>query len=499
VSNTPKAGLTELSSSTANQAVVVNVGGYAIIDQLLVPVVVDKDLTAAPGSPADGDMYIMASAWSGVANAAAGRLVFWRSSSNSWSVIIPRVGWRVAVADELDANSAPKMYSCTASGATSTWSLPESGLTNPMISPGDIIYGGSAGIPTRLGISTDGYVLTLSSGLPAWAAPTGGGGVGLTNWVDALSTSSPNATVPVASLTVTGVATNIDAVIAAKGTGATLAQIPDASAAGGNKRGASATDLQKVRSAAAQVATGTASVIGGGGNNTVVGDYSGILSGFGSSIPTSSLYRYSVICGGNGNSISAQYGFIGGGNGNSVTGDYASVLGGNSNVASGVYSSVTGGWGAGTRGVHGAEARASGIFSTTGDAQRSRHTLRRATSSATPDVLSSSGTTAVATNQVILPDNSAYAVSGRVVARSSAGDVAAWDFKGLIKRGSGAATTSLVGTITPISIAADSGASSWAITVTANTTLGCLTVGCTGAASTSIKWVADIETVEVVG
>ncbi|MDU4248996.1 DUF2793 domain-containing protein [Pseudomonas sp.] len=125
MSNTPKTGIEELSPTAANQAIIVNTGGYAVIDQLLVPTVVDKDLTAAPGSPVDGAMYIMASAWSGITGAAAGRLVFWRSSSSSWTVITPKVGWRVAVLDELDANSVPKQYACVTSGATSTWSQPD--------------------------------------------------------------------------------------------------------------------------------------------------------------------------------------------------------------------------------------------------------------------------------------------------------------------------------------------------------------------------------------
>jgi hypothetical protein len=41
---------------------------------------------------------------------------------------------------------------------------------------GDIIYASGANTPARLGIGTDGYVLTVSSGVPAWSAPTGGGG-----------------------------------------------------------------------------------------------------------------------------------------------------------------------------------------------------------------------------------------------------------------------------------------------------------------------------------
>lgn len=40
---------------------------------------------------------------------------------------------------------------------------------------GDILYANSSSTLAKLGISTDGYVLTLVSGLPVWAAPGGGG------------------------------------------------------------------------------------------------------------------------------------------------------------------------------------------------------------------------------------------------------------------------------------------------------------------------------------
>ena len=47
---------------------------------------------------------------------------------------------------------------------------------SPMTTAGDLIYGGVAGAGTRLGIGSNGYVLTVSSGAPVWAASSGGGG-----------------------------------------------------------------------------------------------------------------------------------------------------------------------------------------------------------------------------------------------------------------------------------------------------------------------------------
>jgi hypothetical protein len=45
---------------------------------------------------------------------------------------------------------------------------------SPMNASGDLIYGGTSGTGTRLAKGTDGNVLTLSGGIPAWSAPTGG-------------------------------------------------------------------------------------------------------------------------------------------------------------------------------------------------------------------------------------------------------------------------------------------------------------------------------------
>ena len=47
---------------------------------------------------------------------------------------------------------------------------------SPMTTAGDIIYGGTSGTGTRLGVGTNGQVLTLASGIPSWAAA--GGAVG---------------------------------------------------------------------------------------------------------------------------------------------------------------------------------------------------------------------------------------------------------------------------------------------------------------------------------
>lgn len=76
-----------------------------------------------------------------------------------------------------------------------------------------------------------------------------------------------------------GTGTHINAVLEAKGTGATTAQVPDGAVTGGNLRGGYATDFQKLRSDANQVASGTNSVVVGGSCNRAYGAHSSVLGG----------------------------------------------------------------------------------------------------------------------------------------------------------------------------------------------------------------------------
>jgi hypothetical protein len=52
---------------------------------------------------------------------------------------------------------------------------------------GDIIYASGANTPARLGIGSTSQVLTVSGGIPSWAAPASGGGLTL------ISTTTPSA------------------------------------------------------------------------------------------------------------------------------------------------------------------------------------------------------------------------------------------------------------------------------------------------------------------
>jgi hypothetical protein len=344
--------------------------------------------------------------------------------------------------------------------------------------------------------------------------------------------SSPNATVPVVAISEpinseTAGLVNSDIALVAKGTGATLAQVPDGTIVGGNKRGTGATDWQKDRHISTAIASGSYSTIGGGGLNSSSGQYGTIAGGYGN--VASSIYA--TVGGGQSNSASNTNAVVAGGNSNSATGtttaicggashtasaSTATVCGGNTNTASATASTVCGGRqntansdysfvGGGRRGTTRSIAGYQvfpacdvPIADALGISQSALLLLGRQTTDATATVLTSNSSAAGTTNQVILPNNSAYSFSGEVIAGvTGAGDTARWTINGAIKRGANAASTTMVGTATVTMSHFDVGAAAWVVAVTADTTNGGIKVEVTGAASTTIRWVCRISTVEM--
>lgn len=327
-----------------------------------------------------------------------------------------------------------------------------------------------------------------------------------------------NATVPVIAISEpvnseTAAATDADIALVAKNAGATLAQVPDGTVVGGNKRGAYATDWQKGRTAATHVASGQTSVIGGGGGNTASGSLSAITGG--SSNTASSTYSFvgggqsntaqtnthATVCGGSSNTASGTYSFVGGGLSNTASVNHSVIGGGGDNAANSQYSVIPGGRFGNTRGIQGyfAFPACNGpVSAVNGVSQGGLLVLGRATTDATATVLASNSSAAGTTNQVILPNNSAYYFRGSVIAGvTGAGNTKAWTFEGAIKRGATAASTAIVGSVVLNVIAADAGASAWTVAITADTTNGGIAVTVTGAAATTIRWLAKIETTEM--
>lgn len=328
----------------------------------------------------------------------------------------------------------------------------------------------------------------------------------------ALSSSSPNATVNVSSMTPSTATANSDLALVPKGNGALLAQVPTGTTAGGNKRGTYAVDWQTIRTGATQVASGSLAVIGGGyanissGTNSTVSGGSqcqatqtgATVGGGGGNIASS---FYSAVAGGADNTASATHSTIAGGRLNVASGDYSAVGGGREHIANSAFSTVSGGAYGSTRGVigyHAFPACNGPIVPVPGGlSQAGLLVLGAETTDATPTVIRSNTSAASTTNQLILPNNSAYYVFGYAIANvTGAGDTKSWVMSATIKRGANAASTTVVGSLVA-SQQGDAGASTWDIALTADTTNGGLAVTVTGQAGTTIRWVCKLETTEV--
>ena len=258
-------------------------------------------------------------------------------------------------------------------------------------------------------------------------------------------------------------------------------------------------------------ATGSYSFIGGGGDggtaanrNVASGDWSFVGGG---TTNTASGIGSVVVGGGTfgtgtaGNTATQLGAFSGGGWSNTSTGNASVIVGGNNNIASGSNSAILGGILGTTRaiaGYHVFPANGNPLSSTQGGCQTGLLILARQTTDATATALTCNSSAAGTTNQVILPNNSAYFFRGEVVSGvTGGGNTKGWTIEGVIKRGANAASTALVGTPTVTSSFADAGASTWTIAVTADTTNGGIRVTFTGQAATTIRTVCQIRTTEM--
>ena len=369
---------------------------------------------------------------------------------------------------------------------------------------------------------------------------------GLTYFTEARSTTAPNTTTNVDSLSAgTGLSTtDVDVALVPRGTGAFILAIPDNTATGGNKRGNYAVDLQLIRNTNTQVASGLYSLISGGVNNrssdtgssvlcgagnTSSGTYgiSGGISNISSGAYSLSLGRLntasgdssialgqSVIAGG---TYSFASGFTNTASGlssiamgsNNTASSTSSVAIGTSNSASGSYSFAIGyactssgdygislGTYANTFSQIGRIAFSSGRISTGGDIQKSFYILKGRSSSATPKTLTSDNGSITTASVIVLQNNNVFRFKGSIVGKQTGTtNIAVWDIDGVIVRGAGVATTVL--TIANINLVTN--APGWGTpTLTADTTLGGLTVNVIGAAATNIQWIADVQTSEVI-
>jgi hypothetical protein len=258
-------------------------------------------------------------------------------------------------------------------------------------------------------------------------------------------------------------------------------------------------------------ATGAYSFIGGGGDagtaangnvasgdwSVVVGGAKGVASGVGSVVVGGGLSPTATPT--TGNTASGLDSAVIGGANNNASAFWSTVVGGRYHVANSNYGVAMVGTNATTRAILGNFAIGVGnsVYNA-GQSQAAILIITAQTTDATATVLTSTLTSASTTNQVILPGNSAYSFRATIIAGvTGAGNTASWILQGAIKRGSGVGTTAIVGTVNSILLAQDSGASTWAVSATADTTNGGLAITVTGQASTTIRWVCKVETTEM--
>jgi hypothetical protein len=341
-----------------------------------------------------------------------------------------------------------------------------------------------------------------------WAVPASGG---LTEFTEAENTAAPNGTVPVNSLTPVTAATNADVAIVPKGTGAFMLDIPDNTTAGGNKRGARSVDLCMSRVGADRVASGADS-INIGTDSQASGSSSIALNGISTSTNSVAIQggaasnTRATAIGNNATASGLQALCISTYTAATASGNYSVAL--MSATASGQFSMAVGegatasgggdfafGYRASTQSIRARQSRGH-AFSVSGDCQKSEFFLSVRTTGNTATTVTVEGQAAVATNQVILSNNSSYRFKGTIIGKQSGStNVAAWDVDGIIVRGANAASTTLsLGNVTLVQ-----NTPAWGTpTLAADTTNGGLRVQVIGAAATNIQWTAAIETTEVI-
>jgi hypothetical protein len=241
-------------------------------------------------------------------------------------------------------------------------------------------------------------------------------------------------------------------------------------------------------------------VVVGGSGNTAATSNGGRTAVLGGSL-NSATNGSAAVVGGSSNNATATNSGVFGGTSNNAQGSSSFICGGTSNTASATNSTAIGGSYSTTRSIQGNtvfSASVNPITSSQGTSQSALLVLGVATTDATATRLRSNTLATGTTNQVILPNNSAYTFQGTCIANVTGGSTTSgWKFEGVIKRGANAASTTLVAAVTPTVIAQDALAATWVLAITADTTNGGIAVTVTGAAATTIRWVSRIETTEV--
>lgn len=132
MSTTPNIGLDELAAAQSQPEVLIN-RSERRLDALVQLTVKDKDLTAPPGSPADGDAYIIAGTGTGGwAGHSGGALAYY---SSGWLFVTPHFGWLAYVQDEAVhyrfEDGSPDAWVILATGGATNANVAFSGVLTP--------------------------------------------------------------------------------------------------------------------------------------------------------------------------------------------------------------------------------------------------------------------------------------------------------------------------------------------------------------------------------
>lgn len=444
------------------------------------------------------------------------------SIGSAVSVTLRNLGYSVNAADTTNIASGVEVSPGIPTGSQS---LNLDGGLSPTTTKGDILVDNGTNSPdpslVRRAVGTDGQILVADS-----AQPTG------INYVSVLpNTVTNDNNIPRFNGTTGTPMLLQDSGLLISDTGA-IQSTPT----GGNARGASAVDLQVVRGAVTQVASGANSSITGGLNNTasgvggsvsggqsnnnsgdhsavsggmgnvISGDFSGVLGGTSNSITVDNsvicggetnaidTFGVSAICGGESNTASGAYSFIGGGISNTTsTSSYACVVGGTGNTASGEGSIVLGGEDA-LANKFGQVSHSAGKFAAQGDCQESTLILRNSTTDATATALFLDGGNVPL--RATVPSNTSWMVHGLLIARRSTGATGARELKFAIENTAG--TTALKGAATVTTIGTDDGGITIAsVAVTADDPNDAVAVTVTGAVGQTIRWGCSLRIMEV--
>lgn len=164
---TPHLGLETLAEAQDQPDVPVNYD-LRVLDALVQLTVIDKDLTAPPGSPADGDRYIVGAsatgAWLGEDLNVAAYL------AGEWVFFTPVAGWSAYVQDEATeyryAGGSPPSWAAVAAGS-STLSVTNLGSPGAIVAATSLLFSGAQVDDAGGGIA----LITIAQ------ASGGGGGV----------------------------------------------------------------------------------------------------------------------------------------------------------------------------------------------------------------------------------------------------------------------------------------------------------------------------------